>query len=82
MASAPDSHTEHHPGDMNISEQNATFQTVTRLFKWGSLAVASLLVLLTLWFCTPAGFLAAFVIALILVILGVVLLRDRTSAAH
>ncbi len=80
MASAHDSHAEHQPGHMNISEQTATFQVVTGLFKWGSLAIAASLVLLTLWFCTPAGFLSGFVVALIMVILGVVFLREKPAA--
>jgi hypothetical protein len=82
MPSAHDSPAEHHPGDMNISEQTATFHTVVGLFKWGSLTLAASLVLLILWFCTPAGFLPGFVIALILVILGVAFLRDRKTSAH
>jgi hypothetical protein len=82
MASAQDSQTEHNTGDMNISEQTATFHTVVGLLKWGSLAVAATLVLLTFWFCTPAGFLPGFVIALVLVILGAFFLRDKTPAKH
>jgi len=82
MASAHDSPSEHHPGKMNISEQTATFRLVVGLFKWGSLAIAASLVLLTLWFCTGAGFFPGFVIALIMVVLGVIFLREKTSDAH
>jgi len=82
MATSHDSHTEHHPGQMNISEQASTFHSVIGLFKWGSLAIAASLVLLILWFCTPAGFLPGFVVALIMVILGVIFLREKPSAAH
>jgi len=82
MASVHDSQTDYHPGAMNINEQTSTFHTVMGLFKWGSLAVAASLVLLTLWFCTPAGFGPGFVISAILVILGVVVLRGKKSAAH
>ena len=82
MATSHDSHAEYHPGHMNISEQASTFHSVMGLFKWGSLAVAASLVLLTLWFCTPAGFLPGFVVALIMVILGVIFLREKPSAAH
>ncbi len=82
MASAPDSHTDYHPGDMNIAEQSATFNLVVGLFKWGSLALAASLVLLIVWFCTPAGFLPAFVVAILMVVLGVAFLRGKKSAAH
>ncbi len=80
MASAHDSHAEYHSGQMNIAEQTSTFQSVIGMFKWGSLAVAASLVLLTLWFCTPAGFLPGFVVALVMVILGVIFLRAKPAA--
>ena len=82
MASAHDSHASYHPGDMNLTEQSATFQGVMGMFKWGSLAVAASLILLVLWFCTPAGFLPGFVVAAVVVILGVVFLRETKSATH
>jgi hypothetical protein len=49
--------------------------------KWGSLHIASLLVLLVLWFCTPAGFLGAFVTAAVVTVLGVIILRDKKEAS-
>jgi xanthine/uracil/vitamin C permease (AzgA family) len=72
----------HHHGDMPVQAQASTYHGVMDLFKWGALAVAALLVLLTLWFCTPAGFVPGLVVAAILVILGVVFLRGGKSGAH
>jgi hypothetical protein len=76
-------HADHYtPGEMPIADQQATFTGVMGLFKWGSLAIAVSLILLTMWFCTPAGFLPALVVSLIVLILGVVFLRAKPQAAH
>ena len=53
--------SEYHRGEMDISEQAATYGVFMLLTKWGSLALAAALVLLVLWFCTPAGFLPGLV---------------------
>jgi hypothetical protein len=68
---------EYHRGEMDISHHLSTFNLFTGMTKWGSLHLASLLVLLTLWFCTPAGFLGGLVAAVVVTALGVVLLRER-----
>jgi hypothetical protein len=82
MATAHDSHADYTPGEMPIAEQAATFTGVVGMFKWGSLAVAASLVMLVLWFCTPAGFIPGVVVALIMVVLGVVFLRSKPGAHH
>lgn len=74
--------SEYHRGDMDISEQVATFNLFNGLTKWGSLSIAALMVLLVVWFCTPAGFLAGFISAAVLTVLGVVFLREKPDAAH
>lgn len=74
--------SEYHRGEMDISEQVATFHLFNGMTKWGSLALAALLALLVLWFCTPAGFLAGFVTAAVMVVIGVVVLREKPEAAH
>lgn len=73
---------EHHHGDMNIAEQVRTYEVFGALSKWGSLAIAALLVLLVLWFCTSAGFLAGLISAVILVAVGIVFLRDKPAEDH
>ena len=57
-------------GDMDITEQVATFSLFGKMMKWGSLAVAVLLVMLVLWFCVQAGFFAG-------AAAGIVLARRR-----
>lgn len=74
--------SEYHRGEMDISEQKATYAVFMVLTKWGSLAIAALLVLFTVWFCTPAGFIPGFVSALVLTVAGVVLLRDKPGSDH
>lgn len=68
---------EYHHGDMDIQEHEATFHGFLKLTKWGSLYIAALLVLLTLWFCTPTGFLGAIVSAVVLVVIGTLVLSEK-----
>ena len=42
----------------------------------------SLLVLLTVWFCTPAGFIPGFISAVVVTIVGVLVLREKPGAGH
>jgi hypothetical protein len=64
-------------GDMEIQEHEKTFAFFLKLTKWGSLYMAGLLLLLTLWFCTPAGFLGAVVSAAVVVIIGTLVLSEK-----
>ncbi|MFN3511802.1 MAG: aa3-type cytochrome c oxidase subunit IV [Phenylobacterium sp.] len=72
--------SEYHRGDMDIQEQVSTFKLFMGLTKWGSLALSALLVLLVLWFCTPAGFFSGFVAAVVMTALGVLVLREKAPA--
>jgi hypothetical protein len=60
---------------MDIHEQAATYEFVMGMTKWGSLAVAVLVLFLALWFCTPAGFMGALATAVVVAVLGGVFLR-------
>jgi hypothetical protein len=73
---------EHHPGDMAIDEQVSTFEAFGKMMKWGSLAIAALLVMLVLWFCVPMGFFAGFFAAMVLTVVGVFFLREKPDAGH
>ena len=72
----------YHHGDMDIHEQAATFRLVMGITKWGSLTIASLVLFLTLWFCTGVGFGGALFSAVVLVALGVIFLRSRPEGGH
>lgn len=74
--------SEYHRGEMDISEQVATFHLFNGMTKWGSLALAALLSLLVLWFCTPAGFLPGFVTAIVVLVIGIAVLREKPGSDH
>jgi hypothetical protein len=73
--------SEHHRGEMDIQEQVSTFELFNTMTKWGSLFIGTLLLFLTLWFCTGAGFGGAAITAVVVVTLGIFLLRDKPEAA-
>lgn len=64
-------------GEMIIEEHEKTYEGFLKMTKWGSLYLAALLVLLVLWFCTPAGFLGAVVSAVVLVVIGTLVLGEK-----
>lgn len=68
-------------GAMDIAEQTATFHLVMGMTKWGSLYLASFLLLIVLWFCTATGFLGAAATAVVVAVLGTLLLRDKGAAS-
>jgi hypothetical protein len=74
--------SEYHHGEMDIHEQVATFHMVMGITKWGSLLIASALLALVLWFCTGAGFLAGVISGGVVLVLGILLLRERGGEGH
>ena len=64
-------------GEMIIEEHEKTYSGFLKMTKWGSLYIAALLVLLTVWFCTPGGFLGAIIAAVVLVVLGTLALGEK-----
>lgn len=72
--------TDFHHGDMDIHAQQATFKAVMTGTKWACLALAVGVLFFTMWFCTEAGFGAAFISAVVLMVVGIVFLRARPSA--
>jgi hypothetical protein len=68
---------------MDIHEQAATYARVMGMTKWGALAVGALVLCLTLWFCTDAGFMGAAITGVVVVALGVFFLRgSEEHEAH
>ena len=67
-------------GSMDIVEQRATFDIFIGLTKWGSLFIAALLMFLSIWFGTEAGFFTAFLVAVVMVVLGVWMLRKKNES--
>ena len=74
--------SDYHRGEMDIAEQTATYHAVMGMTKWGSLAIAVAILMLTMWFCTDAGFVAGLVSGLVLTAAGIALLRDKADGGH
>ena len=73
---------EYHRGEMEITEQKASYALFGALAKWGSLAVGVVLLMLTLWFCVGADFFGGLIPGAILLVLGVVFLRSKPGEGH
>lgn len=73
---------DYHRGEMDISEQEATYVAMMALTKWGSLAIVVAITFFTLLFCTAAGFLGSLVTAVVLTAAGIFFLRDKKSGGH
>ena len=73
---------DYHRGEMDIQEQAATFAAFNGMTKWGSLAVATLLLFITLLFCTPTGFVGSAIAAVVLLVVGILALREKPATAH
>ena len=67
-------------GEMIIEEHEKTYDGFLKMTKWGSLYLAALLLLLVLWFCTPAGFLGGLVTSVVVLVLGTLVLSEKHKA--
>ncbi len=74
--------SDYHRGEMDIHEQAATYAFVMKLTKWGSLATAVSILALALWFCTDAGFFGGLIPSVVLLVLGILLLREKKGGGH
>jgi Bacterial aa3 type cytochrome c oxidase subunit IV len=74
--------SDYHRGEMDIHEQVGTFSLVMNITKWGSLTIASLLLLLVIWFCTPAGFISGLISAGVVAVIGFIVLRSKPDTGH
>lgn len=74
--------SDYHRGDMEIQEQVSTYHLFISLAKWGSLALAALLIFITLWFCTDTGFVASFIVGLVVSVGGFLVMREHGTPEH
>jgi Bacterial aa3 type cytochrome c oxidase subunit IV len=72
--------SDYHRGEMDIHAQQATFHAVMVASKWSIVALAAGIAFLALWFCTGAGFWNALIAGVIIVVVGIIALRERPSA--
>jgi hypothetical protein len=78
-----DAHTDdYHHGEMNVSAQTHDFHVFLGFTKWACLYLGALVLLLTTWFCTSAGFFPALISAAVVIAIGVPVLSDKPSPAH
>ena len=68
---------EYHRGDQEISEQRSTYDVFMSLTKWGSLAVAAVVLWGTVAFAVGAGWLTALMVTVVFVGLGIFVLREK-----
>ena len=73
---------DYHRGEMDIHEQSATYAAFGNMAKWGSLAIATLLLTITLWFCTSVGFVGGVIPGIVLLVAGIFFLREKPASAH
>lgn len=68
-------------GSQEIAEQVSTFHLVMMLTKWGSLGAVSV-ILFTMVILATGSFFTAFFAGLALIVVGIVLLREKKKTAH
>lgn len=74
--------SEYHRGDMDVHEQTATYHLFVMMAKWGSLALAALLIFLVLAFCTQTSFLGSLGVGVIVAVGGFFVLREHGDEEH
>jgi hypothetical protein len=72
----------YHHGDQDISEQAATYRLFGTMTKWGSLAIATGVFMLVLWFCVGLSFIAGLIPGAILLGAGIYFLREKAPSGH
>ena len=73
---------DYHRGEMDIHEQAGTYHAFLAFSKWGSLALAAVLVALIVSFATKAGIIAGIITGVIIAVIGVFALRSKPTAEH
>ena len=74
-----DSHDAYVRGSQEISEQTSTFTLFMGLAKWGSLVVAALLLLLTLWFQPGGSLFTGLIAAVVMLVAGWFFLKSKPA---
>ncbi|MEN5147016.1 aa3-type cytochrome c oxidase subunit IV [Brevundimonas diminuta] len=80
MADQHEAHAAPHVhGEMIITEQAWTWALFMGLTKWVSLAMAVLILFLTVWFAVGAGFIPAFISGAVLGVAGFFMLKSKKA---
>jgi hypothetical protein len=67
--------------DSELVAHEQTYKAFNLLVRWSMLALGSSLLMLTLWFATPAGFLGALITGVLVFALGYLLLVRQEERA-
>ena len=81
---SPTEHADHDAdayvhGTMTIEEQTSTYSLFMNMAKWGSLAIAALLLFLVLWFMPAGSFFTGLIGAVVLLVAGGFFLKSGQS---
>jgi hypothetical protein len=81
---APTAHADHDAaayqhGEMEITEQAATFSLFLKLAKWGSLAIACVVSFLVIWFQPGGSFIAGLGAAVVIAVVGFFALKSKPA---
>ena len=73
---------DYHRGEMEIHEQASTYHAFLAFSKWGSLALAAVLVALIVGFATKSGFVTGVIVGIVIAIIGYFALRSKPTSEH
>jgi hypothetical protein len=77
-----DTDADFHHGEMNAATQIADYKVFLNFAKWVSLFLATLILMLVLWFCVGTGFFGAAIPAVIVLALGIYVMRAKPAQLH
>lgn len=80
MAGPASKDSDYTRGEMQISEQESTFELVMGIAKWGSLFLAVVILFFTMWLYPRGNFMGAAVSAFVLAAAGIFFLRKKPTA--
>ena len=74
--------SEYVPGQMDIHQQQHSYDLFASLTKWCSLHLAVVLSFLVILTCTKLGWLTALIVAIVVAAVGWFMLKKKPDAAH
>ncbi len=69
-------------GEMDVHQQQHSFDLFVGMTKWGSLHLATVLVFVIILTCTKAGFFMALFAAIVVSVVGFFMLKKKPDAPH
>jgi hypothetical protein len=73
---------DYHRGEMDIHEQERTYVAFLVLAKWGSLVIATGILFFSMLFAAGVPFLGAAATSFVVLVVGILVLRDKKTSAH